>query len=511
MEIRDLFWSLPAIALLLVFLFFLFKNPKKTTLKLPPGPPTLPIIGNLHQMASPLPHKKLKDLADKYGPLMHLKLGEISTVVISSSRLTKEFMQTHGLNFADRPQTVIAKIMMYNCSGVTLSMYGDYWRKLRQIYVTELLNTKSVQSFSSIMEEELILMVKSIESEVGKPMELIEKIRSYLFDTLCRSALGKIHGKGKETLIEISREMVALSGVQTLEDIFPSVKLFSYLNPLRPKAKKLFKRLDSVLEDIINQQENKLLSLKDGDNQQEKEEDNMLSVLLRLRNGKDSKVKLTNNDIKAIIFELFVGGISTSSTTIEWAMSELMKNPEMMEKGKHEVRQVLKGKKRVCQIDVENMSYIKLVLKETLRFHPPGPLLFPRKSREQCEIDGYTIPAKAMILINNWVLGRDPEYWVDPEKFEPERFKDNLVDYKGNHFELIPFGVGRRICPGISFAVTNIELLLAALLFHFDWKLPHGMDPKDLDMIELYRSGCTRKNPLVLIPKIYIPTGDENY
>ncbi|KAI5672504.1 hypothetical protein M9H77_12868 [Catharanthus roseus] len=210
-------------------------------------------------------------------------------------------------------------------------------------------------------------------------------------------------------------------------------------------------------------------------------------------------------------WELFVGGISTSSITIEWAMSELMKNPKMMEKGKHEVRQVLKGKKRICQTDVENMSYIKLVLKETLRFHPPGPLLFFRKSREQCEIDGYSIPAKAMVLINNWVLGRDPEYWIDPEKFEPERFKDNLVDYKGNHFELIPFGVGRRICPGISFVVTNMELLLAALLFHFEWKLSQGMDPTDLDKIELYRSGCTRKNPLVLIPKIYIPNRDKNY
>ncbi|KAI5672520.1 hypothetical protein M9H77_12884 [Catharanthus roseus] len=281
--------------------------------------------------------------------------------------------------------------------------------------------------------------------------------------------------------------MVALSGVQTLADIIPSVKLFSYLNPLRPKAKKLFKRLDSVLEDIINEQENKLLSAKDGDNHRQEEKNNMLGVLLRLAKEWQGLKKP------------FVGGIFSSSITIEWAMFELMKNPEMIEKEKQEVRQVLKGKKRICQTDVENMSYIKLVLKETLRFYPPAPLLFPRKSREQCETDRCAIPTKTMVLINNWVLGRDPEYW------------DNLVDYKRNHFKLIPFDVGRRVCPGISFVLTNMELSFAALLFHFHWKLPQGMDPKDLDMIERYHSSCTMKNSLVLIPKIYIPNRDKNY
>nr|URS65382.1 alstonine synthase [Alstonia scholaris] len=505
---------LPAFFLLVVFLFLLIKELRrykspKTTQKLPPGPPMLPIIGNLHQMASSLPHQNLKKLADKYGPLMHLKLGEISAVAVSSPRLAKEVLQTRGLAFADRPQSVVAKLMLHNCLGVTFSRYGDYWRQLRQIFAMELLSSKSVQSFSTIMEDELFAMVKSIESEAGRPIILADKLISYLYATLSRATLGRVC-KGKETLIEVTGETLALSGAQSLEDIFPSVKIFAYLNPLRPKVRKLFNRIDGVLEDIINQQEKKLLSARVDNDQLQPEENDMLSVLLKLRNGKDSKVQVTNNDIKAIIFELFLAGTVGSSTTVEWAMSEMMKNPKVMEKAQHEVREVLKGKKRICQSDIQKLSYLKLVVKETLRLHPPAPLLFPRECRGQCEVDGYTIPAKAMVMVNCWALGRDPEHWIEADKFEPERFKNSSIDFIGNHFEYIPFGAGRRICPGISFGATNVELLLAALLYHFDWELAGGMHPKDLDMLELFGPGCTRKNPLSVIPSICIPSHDDN-
>lgn len=175
-----------------------------------------------------------------------------------------------------------------------------------------------------------------------------------------------------------------------------------------------------------------------------------------------------------------------------------------MEKAQSEVRQVFEGKNKIEEEDVQKLHYLKLVMKETFRLHPPGPLI-PREARERCEIGGYTIPAKAKILINSYAIGRDPKLWADPECFQPERFQGSSIDFKGNNFELLPFGAGRRICPGISFATLNIELGLAQLLYHFDWNLPHGTTVEALDMAENFGITARRKNNLHLIATTYIP------
>lgn len=202
--------------------------------------------------------------------------------------------------------------------------------------------------------------------------------------------------------------------------------------------------------------------------------------------------------------ELSVAGTITSSVVAEWAMAEMTKNPRIMEKAQAEVRQAFKGKKRIYGVDIQQLKYLKLVIKETLRLHPPGPLLAPRECREECNIAGYTIPINTVTIINAWALGRDPEYWNDPEKFEPERFSNSSVDFTGNNFEFIPFGAGKRMCPGINFAVTNVELLLAHLLFHLDWKLPGGISPEELDMTETFGASAIKKNELSLLAKFYI-------
>ncbi|RHN50999.1 putative premnaspirodiene oxygenase [Medicago truncatula] len=204
---------------------------------------------------------------------------------------------------------------------------------------------------------------------------------------------------------------------------------------------------------------------------------------------------------------MFAGASDSSAITIDWAMSELMKNPRVRMKAQAEIREVCKGKKRIYESDLHELSYLKSVIKETLRLHPPGAIL-TRECREACNIGGYEIPIKTNLILNAWAIGRDPNHWSDAEKFIPERFHDNTgFDFNkvnDNSFQYIPFGGGRRMCPGVLFGLANIELPLAALLYHFDWKIPNEMKAEDFDMTEEYGATVSRKNNLFLIPTPYI-------
>jgi cytochrome P450 len=205
-----------------------------------------------------------------------------------------------------------------------------------------------------------------------------------------------------------------------------------------------------------------------------------------------------------ILQDVFVAGTDTTATTIEWAMSEMMKNPSVREKAQAELRQTLRGKKIISESDLHELNYLKLVIKETLRLHPPSPLLVPRECTELTIIDGYQIPKGTKVMINAWAMARDPHHWTDAEMFIPERFDGSLIDFKGNNFEYIPFGAGRRMCPGISFGLASIVLPLALLLYHFNWELPNQMKPEDLDMTEHFGLAVGRENELCLIPTVYI-------
>ena len=190
-------------------------------------------------------------------------------------------------------------------------------------------------------------------------------------------------------------------------------------------------------------------------------------------------------------------------------MSEMLKNPRVLKKAQNEVRHVCCGKGDVDEGSIHELKYLTSVIKETLRLHPSLPLLLPRESQENCEINGYQVPVKTKVIINAWAMGRDPEHWTELETFYPERLLNSSTDFKGNDFEYIPFGAGRRMCPGILFALPNIELPLAKLLYHFDWKLPGGMRHEDLDMTEAFAVTVRRKDDLILIPTTHIHLSDE--
>ncbi|KAF5182908.1 Cytochrome p450, partial [Thalictrum thalictroides] len=199
--------------------------------------------------------------------------------------------------------------------------------------------------------------------------------------------------------------------------------------------------------------------------------------------------------------DMFAAGTDTTFIVLDWGMTELVMNPKAMQKAQNEIRNVMGKRTIVLESDLPQLHYLKAVIKEIFRLHPPAPVLVPRESMEDVVIDGYDIPTKTRIFINAWAIGRDPQSWKNPEKFEPERFMESNIDFRGQDFELIPFGAGRRSCPAITFGVATVELALAQLLHSFDWELPTGVAAKDLDMTEVFGITMHRAQHLIVVAK----------
>ncbi|KAK7262085.1 hypothetical protein RJT34_29645 [Clitoria ternatea] len=472
---------------------------KSVAHELPPGPWKLPIIGNLHQLAvaGTLPHYTLRNLAHKYGPLMHLQLGEISAVVVSSPDMAKEIMKTHDLNFVQRPQLLCPKILAYDSTDIAFAPYGDYWRQMRKICTVELLSPKRVQSFTFIREDEVAKLIKSVllSASTASSFNVSKSVFSLVSTFVSRAAFGK-KSEHEDALLSLLKKGVELTGGFDLADLFPSMKPIHLITRMKAKLEDMKKELDKILEIIVKEHES-------NHGKGEPSEENLVDVLLRLQRSGTLQIPITLDNIKAVIWDIFGAGTDTSATVLEWAMSELMRNPRVMKKAQAEIREAFKGKKKICEVDMDELSYLKSVIKETMRLHPPVPLLLPRECREECKVGGYEIPLKTKVIVNAWALGRDPKYWYDAEKFIPERFDGSDFDFKISNFEYIPFGAGRRVCPGILLGLANIELPLAALLYHFDWEFPNGMQPEDLDMAESFGAAVGRRNNLYLIPIPY--------
>ncbi|KAL6289242.1 hypothetical protein ACE6H2_006752 [Prunus campanulata] len=502
--------QLPSFSVFLASLFFLLmifkywkKSQAKGLSKLPPGPKQLPVIGNLHQLIGALPHHAVTDLCNKYGPVMKLQLGELFAVIISSPEPAKEVLKTSEISFAQRPEVYAVEIMAYDHSSIVFAPYNEYWRQLRKISVMELLSANRVRSFRSIREEEVWSLVEFIASSEGHTINLSDKIYTMTNDVVSRAAFGN-KCKYQHEFTLLLGEIILLAGGFNIADLYPSLTFLRSMSGMKPALMKIQKKIDEILQDIVREHKMKREASTKGFGRLGEHEEDLLDTLLNYEEANKHEFHLTTDQIKAVTMDIFSAGSETSATTMEWAMSELLKNPRVMEKAQLEVRQAFEGKNKIEEEDVQMLHYLKLVMKETFRLHPPGPLI-PREARERCEIGGYTILAKAKILINVYAIGRDPKLWADPENFQPERFQGSSIDFKGNNFELLPFGAGRRICPGISFATSNIELGLAQLLYHFNWNLPNGAKLEALDMAENFGITARRKNNLHLIPTTYIP------
>ncbi|XP_050232514.1 premnaspirodiene oxygenase-like [Mercurialis annua] len=500
---------LPIPQLILISVLFIlralwkkFKSSK--SLNLPPGPWKLPIIGNLHQLIGGLPHHKLGALAKKYGPVMQLNIGQVPTVVISSPETAKQVMKTHDTIFAQRPILIVSDIIFYKGLDIGFARYGDHWRQMRKICILELLSAKRVQLFRPIREEAVSNLIANISSNAGTTINLTQMLNLLSSTLITRAAFGKYCTVDQEQFIPLAAKVTEMMVGFNIADLFPSIKFLRIITGIRYRLTKLHKKVDVVLENIINAHR-----FSRAVSKIKMEDEDIVHVLLNLQEQGNLELPLTTDSIKAVILDMFLGGIDSSALTLGWVMSELIKNPKAMQKAQAEVRHVFKEKRIVDELGIEKLKYLKLVIKETLRIHPPAALVPPREASNECQINGYDIPAMTRLFVNVWALGRDPNYWIEPENFIPERFEEGLIDYKGNNFEYLPFGGGRRICPGISFAMANVELALAQLLFNFDWELPHGMKKEELDMTEVFLTATKRKYDLYLVPIPYSPTNQN--
>ncbi|CAI0475747.1 unnamed protein product [Linum tenue] len=261
---------------------------------------------------------------------------------------------------------------------------------------------------------------------------------------------------------------------------------------------------DRLMESMIGQHRSKRALEKQKGTTSSSSSEDLLDVLLRVQEDDCTLgFHLSTDAINAFLLNIFLAGSETPATLIEWTMAEMIRNPEVMHKAKSEVRKVFGERGKVEESGIHELAYLKLVIKKTLRLHTPTPLVLPRECREECRIFGYDIPLKTRVLVNVWAISRDPRYWgAEAEKFLPERFLDEKVNFRGTDFEFLPFGAGRRMCPGMTFGLAVVELPLANLLFHFDWKLPGGAEPESLNMDEQFGVSLRKKNHLELIPVV---------
>ncbi|EEF48748.1 cytochrome P450, putative [Ricinus communis] len=430
-------------------------------------------------------------------------LGRISqeTWTCYACSAAKEVMKTHDVVFAQRPTVFAASIIAYDNKDIAFAPNGPYWRQLRKMCAMELLSAKRVQSFRSIREEEVSAMIQSIYSSAGSPVNITKFINALTYRVISRAAFGKVWNGEEEFLSAVEQIMLEVGKGVSLADVFPSIKLLRAMSGMKGRVEKLFKQVDFVFQSILTEHK---VSRKELGAEREKEGEDLIHVLLDLQKQEDLEFPLTDENIKAVIMDIFVAGTDTSATTIEWTISELMRNPRVLQKAQEEVRRVFGEKGNVDEAGLHHLSYVKMVLSEALRMHPPAPLVLPRESKEHCVVQGYDIPAKSKVMVNAWAIGRDPKSWTEPDEFYPERFINSSVDFKGANYEFIPFGAGRRICPGLLFGVAAVELPIAQLLYHFDWIIPGGVKPENLDMTEDFGAAVRRKNDLILIPNPYI-------
>ncbi|KAI3469875.1 hypothetical protein Pfo_026538 [Paulownia fortunei] len=507
---------LPFLALLVTIFFLvarrkgLWKEPRH-----PPGPPRLPLIGNLHQFHSSNLCFSLSELSKIYGPLMYMKLAKMPVIVISSAKLAKEAFKHNDLAFSGRPCTIASAKLSYNNLDIACTPYTPYWREMRKTMVLHLFTIKQVLSFRPVRHDEVSRMVNEISKRANsnQVINLSEIIISFTSSLICRVAFGKRHqdtGFGNRRFDKLVHELgTIIIGIFVADHI-------DKLTGMTSRLDKVFKDLDSFYQELIDEHlsPNRPKSM-DGD---------VIDLLIRLREQHESSAGIGWNHIKAILMvycyhvvvlietsfhkislteNVFTAGTDTSAVTITWAMTALMKKPSTMKKAQEEIRSLVGKKGRVDEDDIDKLQYLKAVVKETTRLYPPVPLSLPRETTESCIVDGYEIQPKTFVYVNVWAIGRDPEYWENPNEFLPERFLNSTIDFKGQDFGLLPFGSGRRICPGLALAVPALELALANLLYSFDWELPDGMKEEDIDTEVLPGVSMHKKNDLCLVAKTF--------
>ncbi|KAL2250719.1 cytochrome P450 76A1-like [Sesamum indicum] len=504
-------WALTSINPLAISIFagllllVLFLRPKNSGKK-PPGPKGVPIFGNLLQLGD-LPHETMHKWKQTYGPVIWLKLGSVYTMVVQDAASASELFKKHDLPFADRKVPDVLTAYDFNQGTLGMNQFGGHWRVLRRLCSMEFLVNKRMNETTELrhrirenMERWILEESAAARAQGGTgAIQLSRFLFLLAFNLVGNLMLSRdlLDAKDPESreFFDCMNKVLELAGTPNIADYLPYLK---WMDPAGMK-RNMTKNLGRTMKISSKFIQERLNNRKAGKFQEKKD---FLDVLLEYEgDGKDGPDRITEKNINIIITEMFFAGSETTSISIEWGFAELLRSPHTFKKLREELDRVVGVNRRVEEKDVENMPYLQAVVKETLRLHPALPLLLPRNTMENTNYLGYDIPKGTQVFVNAWGIGRDPKCWEDPLAFKPERFLQSNVEYKGQHFELIPFGSGRRICVGFPLAHRVVHLTLATLVQSFDWDLGPGVKPEDIDREERLGLTLRKKNPLFIIPK----------
>ncbi|CAN6217512.1 unnamed protein product [Urochloa humidicola] len=447
--------------------------------KSPPGPVALPVIGHLHLFERPL-HRTLARLAARHGAVFQLRFGSRRVAVVSSAEAAAECLGTHDVAFAGRPRLPSATILSYDCTTMGTASYGPYWRRVRRIAVAEILSTLRVQEFADVHEREVRATARGlyrVAAAAGGRARV--ELKTRLFQLLMNAMMGMIcartyYGNGgdeeEETAEEVTeevrwfREMVEetmeLSGASTLWDYLPAWARWLDVGGVGRRLWRLRDSRTRFLQGLIDDQRKEMEKGAPARR-------TVIGVLLTLQ--KEDPEACPDQLIHTLCISSLETGSSTSADTVEWAMSLLLNNPPVLKKARQEIDACIGQPVRLIKAnDLSKLHYLWCIIMETLRLHPPTPLLVPHESTTDCMVDGFDIPKGTMLLVNTFAIHRDPELWHEPEKFIPERFENEKI-IEGNKM-FIPFGMGRRRCPAVNLGMQMVGLVLGTMIQCFDWE-----------------------------------------
>nr|AKI33916.1 cytochrome P450 76AD1-like protein [Ercilla volubilis] len=480
-----------------------FSSHSKKPSQLPPGPKPLPIFGNIFELGEK-PHRSFTRLAKIYGPLINLKLGSVTTIVVSSSEVAKEMFLKNDQALANR--TIPDSVRAGNHDKLSMSWLpvSEKWRNFRKISAVQLLSTQRLDASQSLRQAKVQQLLEYVLecSKKGQPVDIgraaFTTSLNLLSNTFFSMELAHHSSSSSQEFKQLMWCIMEEIGRPNYADFFP---ILGYVDPfgIRRRLAAYFDKLIVVFQEIIRARQ----KARSTNSSTAMATNDVLDTLLNLYQENE----LSMDEINHLLIDIFDAGTDTTASTMEWAMAELVKNPEIMLKAETEIKQALGNDPSLIiqESDIAKLPYLQAIVKETLRLHPPTVFLLPRKAEVDVELYGYVVPKNAQVLVNLWAIGRDPKVWNDPEMFSPERFLDDgsgckNIDVKGRDFQLLPFGSGKRICPGLTLAYRMLNLMLAALLHSFNWKLQDGMSSKDLDMDEKFGITLQKVKPLQLIP-----------
>ncbi|KAJ9129437.1 hypothetical protein P3X46_033827 [Hevea brasiliensis] len=497
--IRSVLTIVVTITTVFCLLWNIDKKSKKAMAPLPPGPKGLPLIGYLPFLGTFL-HKKFTELAGKYGSIYKLWLGNKLCIVISSPSLAKEVFRDKDAIFANRDPPTASRIASYGGNDIAWSSYGPEWKKMRKVFVREMLSKGTLDACYPMRKQEVQNAIRGVYEKAGNPVDfgelVFEIIANAINSMLCG---GTVKGEKWISFVsefrKLAEELMVLQGKPNVSDLFPVLGRFD-LQGVERQTKRILSSFDQVLTSVIEQH------LNTGPNVEKSERTkNFLQILLDLNKHGDAETSITTNQLKSLLLDIVVGGTDTTSTTLEWTMAELMLHQEIMEKVYQELDEVVGHSNIVEEFHLPNLQLLNAVMKETLRLHPALPLSVPHISSQSCTLGGYTIPKGSTVFLNVNAIHKDPVLWDNALEFRPERFlnKDSgSFDYSGNNFQYLPFGSGRRICPGVPLAERMFMFILASLLHSFEWKLLNGTE---VELSDKFGIVVKKKNPLLLIAK----------